>query len=73
MRDLKLSRHESPNKAHLPVTQNRDIFIIYISTKAISVHKNDQDAQGWNPITIFFRKLNTMVHDRLETCTTLQI
>ena len=34
--------------------QYRDIFGIDIPTRAISVHKNDQHVQSWNPTTIFF-------------------
>ena len=51
--------------------QNRDIFIIYIPTRNRPVHKNDQHVQGWNPTTIPFQKLNTMVHDRLIIYTTI--
>ena len=34
--------------------QVRDIFSIYISTGAISVHENYQHVEGWNPTTLFF-------------------
>ena len=33
--------------------QNRDIFIIDITTRDISVHENYQHVQGWNTTTIF--------------------
>ena len=51
--------------------QNIEIFIIYSATRSRSVHENDQHVQGWNPTTIYFQKLNTMMHDRLEPYTTL--
>ena len=35
--------------------QNRDLFSIYRPTTAISVHKNDQHVQGWNPTTNFLK------------------
>ena len=54
-------------------TKNLDIFSIYRATKSRSVHKNDQYVQGFNPNNYFFRKLNTMVHARLATNTTLEI
>ena len=59
--------------AHSYVTKNIDIFIIYRATKARSVHKNDQHVLGWNPTTIFFQKLNTMLYERVAAYTTLQI
>ena len=37
----------------MPCYQNKDIFIIDIPTRSISVHKNDQHVQGWKPTTSF--------------------
>ena len=45
----------SPKVKHstLFINGGRYIFSIYIVAKAVSVHKNDQHVQGWNPTTIF--------------------
>ena len=53
MRDLNLSQQKISNKVHFSVTQNEEIFIVYRSTKARSVHENDQHVQDWNPTTFF--------------------
>ena len=52
--------------------QAREVFSKYILTRARSVRKNDYPVQGWNPTSILFRKLNTMVHDRIQPYTTFQ-
>ena len=39
----------------LRCSRNREIFVIYWPTGAISVHKNDQYVQGWNPTTNFWK------------------
>ena len=45
----------SPKVKHstLFINGGRYIFSVYIVAKAVSVHKNDQHVQGWNPTTIF--------------------
>ena len=46
--------------------QNRDIFSVYIPTRARSVHKNDQHVQGWQPTTNFFFENRKNSKQKLE-------
>ena len=41
-----------------------NILSIYIQTTSGSVRENDHRVQGWNPVSIYFRKFNTIVHGR---------
>ena len=56
---LKFTRHF--NCSTILCCQNRDIFIINIPTRDISVHKNDQHVQGWNTTTIFLIEKNSKI------------
>ena len=64
----------TPKFKYSPATQlsYTKQFSIYIQNTARSVHENNYPVQSWNPTSIFFRKLNTTVHDSLKPYTTVQ-
>ena len=47
-------------------------FSIYLRTRSLSAHENNNLVHGWNPTSPPL-KLNTMVHDRLDSYTKVQI
>ena len=66
--------YQSSNTARCTGVKFQKFSSIYTQLEiSILVCKNDYPVQGWNPTSIFFRKLNTVVHYIIKHYTKVQI